>query len=238
MPRTDGVTSPRVLLRLEPPLASLVALTLRHLAVETRAARSMEEATGLVRTWHPHLVIADYDREPRALELKRNGGPDGLPVVVMTRRRDTSMKLAMYERGAHDIIEVPFTPDEIVGRTVAALRRVHDIGTVVVPQVRVGELEVDVLRQTVKLDHTEFRLTPLQHTLLYLLVAADGQALTRDQIISLIWGSDEIVESNVVDRHVRDLRVKLQDSWREPRFIQTIPRKGYRFVPSPEAKTS
>lgn len=230
MAKTNGAPeAPRVLLVMDDPLANLVALTLGHLAVETRSVRTAREAVDAVRKLRPQLIIADYDREPGALELVQRGEWT-VPVIAMTRKRDTTLKLLAFEKGAHDIIEVPFTPDEIVGRTVAALRRVHGIGTPVIPRVRLGELEIDVLRQTVRLDHREFGLTPLQHTLLYLLAGSEGQVLTRDQIILNLWGAEEAVASNVVDRHVRDLRVKLQDSWKTPRFIETVAGKGYRYL--------
>ena len=54
----------------------------------------------------------------------------------------------------------------------------------------------------------------------------------RDQILDALWGVDFIAGSNVVDRHVRNLRAKLQNDWRKPRFIATIPGRGYRFIPT------
>jgi two-component system alkaline phosphatase synthesis response regulator PhoP len=56
--------------------------------------------------------------------------------------------------------------------------------------------------------------------------------VTRKEILHAIWGADLVGESNIVDRHIRSLRIKLQDDYRHPRFIATIPREGYRFVPT------
>ena len=56
--------------------------------------------------------------------------------------------------------------------------------------------------------------------------------VTRDEILDALWGVDYVSESNVVDRHVRNLRAKLQNDWRKPRFIATVPGKGYRFIPT------
>jgi len=72
-------------------------------------------------------------------------------------------------------------------------------------------------------------LTPIQQTLLYLLAANAGKALTREDLLATIWGGELEIESNVVDRHIRELRVKLGDEWRAPRFIETVPGAGYRF---------
>jgi two-component system alkaline phosphatase synthesis response regulator PhoP len=71
----------------------------------------------------------------------------------------------------------------------------------------------------------------LEQSLLYLLAANAGQIVTREEIMNAVWGVDFVSESNVVDRHVRSLRAKLQNDWRKPRFIATVPGRGYRFVP-------
>jgi two-component system alkaline phosphatase synthesis response regulator PhoP len=96
--------------------------------------------------------------------------------------------------------------------------------------IRSGELEIDVLHRHVRIAQRDLHLTPLELSLLYLLVANAGQALTRDEILNHVWGADFIAESNVVDRHVRTLRAKLRDDWRRPRYIATVPGRGYRFV--------
>jgi two-component system KDP operon response regulator KdpE len=227
-----GSQRAKVLLLMDQPLANLVAFTLRHTDYDVQSAATLKDAIRVLDTWRPDLVIADYDRHADALDLTDKGQRvRSVPVVAMTRRRDTPVKLTAFDRGAHDLIEVPFTPDEIVARAVAALRRTRGIRTTIVPKIRIGgDVEIDVMKETVGVDGDLFRLTPLQHTLLYLLAANAGTILTRDQIIQDLWGSTEMVESNVVDRHVRDLRVKLRDNWKEPRYIETIPGKGYRFV--------
>ena len=100
----------------------------------------------------------------------------------------------------------------------------------VVPVIRVGELEIDLLHRRVRVDGRGLHLTPLELSLLYLLAANAGQVLTRDEILDHLWGDEYAAESNVVDRQVRQLRAKLQDDWRRPRYIATVPGKGYRFV--------
>ena len=72
----------------------------------------------------------------------------------------------------------------------------------------------------------------LRNVALDLLAANAGRLLTRDDILDHLWGVDYAAESNVVDRHVRNLRAKLQDDWRRPRYIATFPGRGYRFLPT------
>ena len=98
------------------------------------------------------------------------------------------------------------------------------------PVIRFGELEVDILHRWVRVDGQDVHLTPLELGLLYLLAANAGRILTRDNILDHLWGHDYAADSNVVDRHVRQLRAKLPDDWRHPRYIATVPGKGYRFV--------
>jgi two-component system alkaline phosphatase synthesis response regulator PhoP len=80
-------------------------------------------------------------------------------------------------------------------------------------------------------EHTLDLNTP-EYEVLYLLVANEGRVLTRDEIVDHLWGVDFVSGSNVVDRHVRTLRVKLQDNWRAPRYLATVPGRGYRFGPA------
>ena len=98
------------------------------------------------------------------------------------------------------------------------------------PVIRIGELEIDMLHRRVRADGHDLHLAPLELSLLYLLAANAGRVLTRDEILDHLWGDDFAAESNVVDRQVRQLRAKLQDDWRRPRYIATVPGKGYRFV--------
>ena len=65
-----------------------------------------------------------------------------------------------------------------------------------------------------------------------LLAANAGRVVTREEILDVVWGTDFIASSNLVDQHIRALRVKLQNDWRRPRFIATVPGKGYRFLPT------
>jgi two-component system, OmpR family, alkaline phosphatase synthesis response regulator PhoP len=74
-------------------------------------------------------------------------------------------------------------------------------------------------------------LSGIEQSLLYLLASRNGRVISRDEILDGVWGTDFVAESNVVDRHIRGLRVKLQDDYRDPRFIATVPGQGYRFIP-------
>jgi DNA-binding response OmpR family regulator len=87
-----------------------------------------------------------------------------------------------------------------------------------------------ILNRSVRVHDKDLRLTSIEQSLLYLLAANAGRLLTRDEIMDQLWGADYVAESNVVDRHIRNLRIKLQNGWRHPRYIATIPGRSYRFV--------
>lgn len=211
-------------------LGSLLSLTLQHGRYDTRSSTNAEECRAILQDWKPHLAFIDLDRYEQFIDIVGRGLTHGhTPIVAFTRRRDTALKLSAYERGVDDIIEVPFTLDEIVARPFALLRRTHGMTVTIVPTIRLDGLEVDLIQQRVRVGGRELHLTPIQQTLLYLLAANAGKALSRDDLLATIWGAEFEIESNVVDRHIRELRVKLGDDWRTPQFIETVPGAGYRF---------
>ena len=91
------------------------------------------------------------------------------------------------------------------------------------PVIKIGELEIDILKRTVRAGTSELHLTSLEQSLLYLLAANAGRVVTREEILDTLWGVDYVAESNVVDRQIRNLRARLQNDWRQPRFIATVP---------------
>jgi two-component system KDP operon response regulator KdpE len=227
----------RVLLVIgDTPLANTIDLTLRHGRYLRRISETVEGAKAEIRDWKPHLLIVNIDTEVGAgiqlVDEARSHGPMG--VIALTRRSDLRGKLDAFERGADDYIGIPFVPDDLVARARAVIRRTHGSAGELVPRLRIGDLEIDVLNRKVLAGDHELHLTSLEQALLYLLAANAGSILTREQILDALWGTDFVIESNVVDRHVRALRAKLQNDWHKPRYIETVPGAGYRFVSGAE----
>lgn len=231
--------APRALIIMNETLGSLVTLTLQHGRYETHRSTNAEECQAILTDWTPHLAFIDLDLHGQFIDIVGRGLTHGhTPIVAFTRRRDTALKLRAYERGADDIVEVPFTLDEIVARPFALLRRAHGMNVTIVPKIRLDGLEVDLIKQRVRVGGRDLHLTPIQQTLLYLLAANAGRALSREDLLSTIWGGEFEIESNVVDRHIRELRVKLGDDWRTPKFIETVPGAGYRFMSQASISTA
>ena len=225
---------PRVLVLVDQPLiAETITLTLNHGAYVTREVKSVTAATVAIEDWHPHLAVIDVDLGGELLvRLERSGAGGGtrIPVLALTRRGDLRTKLSAFERGVDDIMTVPFSPEELLARMLVITRRTLGQVPELNPVLRLGELEIDILHRRVRAGSSELHLTGLEQSLLYLLAANAGRVVTRDEILDALWGVDFVADSNVVDRHIRNLRAKLQNDWRKPRFIATMPGRGYRFV--------
>ncbi|MDQ6674481.1 MAG: response regulator transcription factor [Chloroflexota bacterium] len=216
-------------------LGELIKLTLNHGVYATRVVSTSEAVEGMVTEWPPHLVVLDMDLDgARIINLLSTRGSSDrrMPVIGLTRRGDLRNKLAAFDAGVDDILTVPFAPEELLARVIALLRRAYSDAVTFTPVIKIGELEIDILKRTVRAGTSELHLTSLEQSLLYLLAANAGRVVTREEILDTLWGVDYVAESNVVDRQIRNLRARLQNDWRTPRFIATVPGRGYRFLPT------
>ena len=228
----------RALLLLDRPiLVDLVQLTLNHGLFDVRAASTLSDAESILDGWSPHLAVVDMDHEQSSDLMARLGASNSLtasvtPVLGLTRRGDLATKLKAFDLGVDDILTVPFSPEELLARAIVITRRASGTDRPIVPTIRLGEMEIDILHREVRTGNSIIHLSSIEQSLLYLLASRSGRVVTRDEIMDAVWGTDFISESNVVDRHIRALRVKLQNDYRHPRFIATVPGQGYRFIPT------
>jgi DNA-binding response OmpR family regulator len=226
----------RVLVLLDRPvLVEVMKLTLNHGVYTTRTATNGAEFATALMAWQPHLAIVDMDLDGAQIMAMLANKPVGgirLPVIGLTRRGDLKTKLAAFEAGVDDILTIPFAPEELLARVIALVRRAYSDAVTFTPVIRLGDLEIDILNRTVRAGTSELHLTSLEQSLLYLLAANAGRVVTREEILDTLWGVDYVAESNVVDRQIRNLRARLQNDWRQPRFIATVPGRGYRFLPT------
>ena len=220
-----------------PLVVDLIELTLNHGVFTVRAARDLAEAEAILREWHPDLAVIDMDHPDSTALLGRMGPKERLlkrttPAIGITRRGDLKSKLQAFALGVDDILTMPFSPEELLARAIVVTRRLSGTDLPVIPSIRIGEIEIDIMNRDVRAGGSVIHLTGIEQSLLYLLASRGGQVVTRDEILDAIWGTDFVAESNIVDRHVRSLRAKLQNDYRHPRFIATVPARGYRFIPT------
>jgi two-component system alkaline phosphatase synthesis response regulator PhoP len=215
----------------------LITLTLNHGVFAVRAARTLAEADAILRDWSPHLAVIDMDHDDSTALLELLGVSSamqrrGTPVLGLTRMGDLKTKLAAFDLGVDDILTVPFSPEELLARAIVITRRATGVDLPLIAVIRLGEVEVDIVHREVRVGSSVVNLSGIEQSLLYLLASGRGRAVSREEILDAIWGTDFVAESNIVDRHVRSLRIKLEDDHRSPRFIATVPGVGYRFIPT------
>jgi DNA-binding response OmpR family regulator len=218
-------------------VVDLIELTLNHGLFLVRRAQTLSEAEAILSEWQPHIAVVDMDHDDSSALLQRVVSSNNLrqsvvPVLGLTRRGDLKTKLRAFNLGVDDILTVPFSPEELLARSIVIGRRATGVDRPIVPSIRLGEIEVDILNRQVRAGHSVISLSPIEQSLLYLLASRGGRVVTREEILDVIWGTDFVAESNIVDRHIRALRIKLQNDYRRPRFIATVPGQGYRFIPT------
>jgi len=150
-----------------------------------------------------------------------------LPVLMLTARDDVRNKVGALDAGADDYLTKPFVFEELLAR-IRALRRRADQQRA--SELRSGPLRVDLLGRRAWVGERKVELSSREFALLEYLMRHPGQALSRQQILSAVWGYDFDPGSNVVDVYIRYLRGKI-DRPEGPSFIQTVRGAGYRFEP-------
>ena len=155
-------------------------------------------------------------------ELRR-ARPD-LPVLILSARSDLPTKLRSFGLGANDYLSKPFSFDELVARVRVHLRKGHDGGES--SSLRVGELELDLARRRAQAGNSTIDLSDREFRLLYHLASHAGEVMSRERLLSDVWGYSFDPGSNVVDVCVRRLRKKLGPTWP----IETVRHAGYRLA--------
>ncbi len=152
-----------------------------------------------------------------------------LPIIMLTAKGEEIDRILGLELGADDYIVKPFSPREVVARVKAILRRVESRNNTKDPNViNYNGLQIDLNSYTVLLRGEHVVCTPKEIEILYMLASNPGQVLTRDTLLSRIWGYDFAGETRTVDTHIKRLRAKLNSEglgW----SIKTIYGVGYKF---------
>lgn len=235
MPKAEGYRA--LILHKNQVVVDLVRLTLNHGLFVVQAAGDLAETEAALVAWRPHIAIVDMDHDDSTALLERHGAQIAsrirrVPVLGLTRRGDLASKLHAFDLGVDDILTEPFSPEELLARTIVITRRATGTDGPAVAPVKVGEIKLDILGRLIQIGESVVHLSTIEQSLLYLLASRCGHVVDRDTILDVIWGADYVADSNVVDRHIQSLRNKLRDSYKNPHFIATVPGHGYRFVPT------
>jgi DNA-binding response OmpR family regulator len=222
-------------------IVALVRAYLEREGYRVSSAYDGREALRRARAEEPALIVLDLMLpEVDGLEVMRVLRVESdVPVLLLTARGSLPERIVGLERGADDYLPKPFSPAELVVRVKAILRRSRLATDGARPRpatspLRQHDLTIDTERFEVRRGNETVPLTPVEFRLLATLVAAEGRALTRNQLLDAVYGSDEgDILDRTIDVHIGRLREKLGDDAEKPRYVMTVRGVGYRAAPAP-----
>lgn len=219
----------------EPTIVEVVGRYLQRAGYETLEAADGLEALSLAERLRPDLIVLDIMLPgidgTEVMRRLHEGPGNPLPVILLTARGEESDRLAGLRHGADDYVVKPFSPEELVARIDAVLRRTSPPPNDEAPPIEVGPLRVDAATRSVHLYGEELSLTQREFDLLAFLAARPGRVFSRDQLMEAVWDFVFFTDTSTVTVHVRRLRAKLGDDPSRPRFIETVWGVGYRLRP-------
>lgn len=218
----------------EPSIAEVVSLYLRRAGYRVHVVEDGQQALAALEQNLPDMVVLD-------LMLPKLDGfsltrwirdRSDIPIIMLTARREESDRIAGLEMGADDYVVKPFSPQELVSRVRAVLRRTRgmDIDEDGSP-LTFKDLVIDPRARTVMVRGTGITLTAKEFDLLYLFAKNPRQVFTRNQLLEKIWGGTEYIDASTVTVHIRRLREKIEADPSNPKFLLTVWGVGYKFEP-------
>ncbi|MCP8969264.1 response regulator transcription factor [Ectobacillus ponti] len=212
----------------EPRMLDLLSLYLIPRGYQCLKAVSGEQALGILQDQPVSLVLLDvmmpgmdgWETCWRIRDMK------DVPIIMLTARNQPADIVHGLRYGADDYVTKPFHEEELLARMEAVLRRTHQAG-----HLEFQELVWDEEKHLVTVSNKEVALTPIEFSLLGLLLSHPHQVFSREQLIERIWGLDSDTEDRTVDSHVRNLRDKLRRaSFPIDDYLKTVYGVGYRWT--------
>ena len=221
----------------DPDIAALVTRYLDKAGYISERVASGRDALTAVSARPPDLVVL-YLMLPQVdgLEVCRvirgNEATSAMPIIMLTARADESERIVGLELGADDYLAKPFSPAELVARVRALLRRAHRVAGPRPRPLAYGPIAIDTDRHVVSLDGRDVTLTAKEFLLLQYLLQHRGRVLSRDVLLTDVWGYRYTGGTRTVDVHVRRLREKLPIL---AECLVTVKQFGYKLTDPPEA---
>jgi DNA-binding response OmpR family regulator len=219
----------------DPDIAALIDRYLQKAGFATDVVHSGRDVVAMVRKRLPDILILDLmlpdvDGFDICRALRSDPATAAIPIIMVTAKAEESDRIGGLELGADDYLTKPFSPNELVARVRALLRRARGPAETPAPVIRYGPLSVDTDRHLVLDRQREVQLTAKEFTLLEYLLRHRGRLLSRDLLLSDVWGYRYTGGTRTVDVHVRRLREKLpllQEA------IVTVKQFGYKLQDAP-----
>jgi len=219
----------------EPQIVRALRINLRVRQYEVHAAGSASEALEIAAKHPPDLVILDLGLpDMDGVEVIHGlRGWTAAPIIVLSGRTDSTDKVEALDAGADDYVTKPFGMDELLARMRAVTRRVTADGDA--PRIELGDLVVDLAARRVIRGDEDIRLTPTEWHLLEVLLRNPGKLLSRQHLLSAVWGPGYADATGNLRLYMAQLRRKLEPDPARPRWLLTEPGMGYRYQPGPDA---
>jgi two-component system alkaline phosphatase synthesis response regulator PhoP len=204
---------------------------LRMEGFEVACAVDGEQGLSMAREQEFDLIILDIMLPKMdGFEVCKNLRRDGIntPILTLTAKSQEIDKVLGLELGADDYVTKPFSPRELLARLRALLRRTQQFQQGI-ESFEFGDVEVDFRKYEVKKRGKLIYLTALEFSMLHFLIKNKGRVVNRDAILDEVWGRDVYIQSRTVDKHISELRKKIEDDPSSPDFILSIRGIGYKF---------
>ncbi len=221
------------LLIVEDELAMRTALADALEAEGYRVITAADGEAGLARALkeRPDLILLDImmpklDGFAVCAELRRLGHTE--PILMLTAKGQIEDRITGLDAGADDYLVKPFSTEELLARVRALLRRAQR-QTKAVRELRLGDARIDFALQRAWRGRTELHLTAKEFAMLRLLAEAEGEPVTRERFLDLVWGYGAFPTTRTVDTHIASLRAKLEPDPARPRWLKTVHGVGYRL---------
>jgi DNA-binding response OmpR family regulator len=218
----------------EPSISEIISLYLKRAGYSVSAYTDGLAAFEALTRQLPDLVILDVmlpGMDGFTLTRQLRDRSD-VPIILLTSRREEADRIAGLELGADDYVVKPFSPQELVSRVRAVLRRVRSgVEPITDSALTFGDLTIDPQTRLVTLSRQEITLTAKEFDMLYHLARHPRQVFTRDQLLERIWGMSEYIDPGTVTVHVRRLREKIEKDPAAPQHLITVWGVGYKFEP-------
>ena len=217
----------------EPSIAEVVSLYLKRAGNRVSHVRDGESALEFLERQVPDLIVLDL-MLPKVdgFEITRWVREMGdTPIIMLTARRDEFDRIAGLEMGADDYVVKPFSPQELVSRVRAVLRRTKRSFNDEDQPLVFEELQIDPRTRLVTVHGKEVALTAVEFDMLWLLACHPRQVFSRQQLLERVWGHSDYIDPGTVTVHVRRLREKIEQEPSNPTHILTMWGVGYKFEP-------
>lgn len=214
-------------------LADNLASKLRGEGFSVITSPDGEDGLEKVRAEHPDLIVLDImlpglDGLTLCRMVQRDPATAHIPIIMLTARSMEVDKIVGLESGADDYLVKPVALGEFLARVRAVMRRTRK-QVVIGDELESNDLQLNLIGRRAYKDGEEIRLTNKEFDLLAELIRNKGVVLSRDLLLTKVWGYDSFVDKRTVDVHVRWLREKIEDDASDPHRIVTIRGVGYRF---------